>query len=97
MFKGGEGVKGLKAASISWYTALSKPLPLQSSTQWQWHLCLSEPMPSPRRVIESHTLPILLVAVFAAVAALEASKGSTLHESLCSPLALLAGGTLRAE
>ena len=35
-------------------------------------------MPSPRRVIESHTRPILLVAV---VAAMEAAKGSSRMEA----------------
>ena len=59
----GEGVrvKGQMAASISWYTALSKPLPLRSSTP-RPAFARSEPMrpliPSPRRVTESHTRPI---------------------------------------
>ena len=45
---------------------------------------MSEPKPSPRRVIESSTRPILPTPVVAAVVALEAAKGSTLHESRCS-------------
>ena len=59
-------------------------------------------MPSPRRVIESLVLPILPVAIVAvaivavvAAAALEAAKGSTRHESLCSLRAELAGSALR--
>ena len=56
---------------------------------------LSEAMPSPRRVIESCTRTILPVAVVAAVAALEAAKLSTLHESRCSLRPELAGGALR--
>ena len=32
VFKGREGVKGRRVASISWYTAMLKPLPLRSST-----------------------------------------------------------------
>ena len=51
-------------------------------------------MPSPRRMIESHTRPILLVAVVAAVVALDAAKGLTRHESRCSLLARLAGGAM---
>ena len=43
-------------------------------------------MPALRRVIESHTRPILPVAVVVAVAALEAAKGSTLDESFISLL-----------
>ena len=52
---------------------------------------LSKPMPSPHRVIESHTRPILPVA---AVAALEAARGSSLHESQWSLEAEPAGGAL---
>ena len=47
-----------KAASISWYTDLSKPQPLLSRT-----LLSSTPMLSPRRVIESHPRPSLSVAM----------------------------------
>ena len=50
---GSQGPKGRHwPASISWYTALSKPLSLRPR--------LSDPMPSPRRVIESHTRPSFL-------------------------------------
>ena len=54
--------------------------------------CLSEPKPSPGRVIESYTRTNLPVAV---VAALEAAKGSSWHENRWSPGAKLAGGALR--
>ena len=54
-------------------------------------------MPSPRCVIESRTRPILPVAVVAAVAALEAAKSSTRHESRCFLRTELAGGALRVE
>ena len=49
MYKGGEGIKGRRAASISL---------CQCGASRQR---LSKPMPPPRQVIESHTLPILLM------------------------------------
>ena len=52
-------------------------------------------MPSPRREIESRTLPVSPVAVLADVAASEAAKGSTQHESRNSQQADLEFGALR--
>ena len=51
-------------------------------------------MPSPRRVIESHTRQILPVAVFATLEAAKGSSDSSRHESQWSLGAELAGGTL---
>ena len=52
-------------------------------------------MPSPRRVIEPHTRPSLPMAVVAVVAALEAAKSSSLHESQWTLWVELAGDALR--
>ena len=54
----------------------------------------SEPMPSPRREIESRTRPILPVAVLADVASSEAAKGSIQHKSRNSQRADLECGAL---
>ena len=82
-------VKGQRAACISWYTALLKPPPLRTQCGAARRHS-SEPMPSPRREIESRIRHILPVAGLADVVASEAARGSTRHESRNSQRADLA-------
>ena len=89
-----QGRGGWRAASIFCYTALSNPLPLPRPSSTLAFERTNATMPSPRRVIGSHTRPILLVAA-AVVVAQEAAKGSCPHESQQSQWAELACDALR--
>ena len=76
--------QGPKGDSISWCAALSEQLPMLSSTPALRTRAFT--------LIESHTGAVLPVAV---VTAMEASKGSSRHESQWSLGAELACGALR--
>ena len=62
------------AAKLSWIQYLVKLLPGLES-QGTLGFRLSKPIPSPRRVIESHTQPILQVAVVAVLGAMGGGEG----------------------